>query len=74
MLTSFSKVYRSPNQLTMKKKSTENRLSLDKETIAHLNFEQLSPEQANEIQGGATRFTAGASCCAEDSTYTSCSH
>lgn len=56
----------------MKKKSTANRLALDKETIAHLNFEQLSVEQANEVQGGATGFTAGASCCAE-STYTSCS-
>ncbi|GGC05445.1 class I lanthipeptide [Dyadobacter sediminis] len=55
----------------MKKKSTTSRLSLDKETIANLNFEQLSAEQTNEVQGGATNFTAGASCCGE-STYTSC--
>lgn len=58
----------------MKKKSTPSRLSLDKETIAHLNVQQLSAEQADEIQGGATRFTGGGSCCAPEggSNYTSC--
>jgi len=56
----------------MKKKTNQKRLSLDKETIAKLNFEQLSDEQANQVQGGATGFTGGASCCGD--TYTSCAH
>jgi hypothetical protein len=56
----------------MKKKTTPHRLSLDKETIAHLNAEQLSVEQTEQVEGGATKFTGGASCCGPD-TYTSCS-
>ncbi|WP_337043542.1 class I lanthipeptide [Emticicia sp. 17c] len=56
----------------MKKKITSNRLTLDKETIAQLNAEQLSAEQGQEVVGGATKFTGGASCCGPD-TYTSCS-
>ncbi|WP_188584514.1 class I lanthipeptide [Dyadobacter sediminis] len=46
----------------MKKKSNKNRLSLDKEIVAHLNLEQLLSEQANAVQGGVTSFTACVSC------------
>ncbi|MFN3850379.1 MAG: class I lanthipeptide [Spirosomataceae bacterium] len=58
----------------MKKKNNEGRLSLDKETIARLNAEQLSDDQADQIVGGATGFTAGPSCCSDKptGTYTSC--
>ncbi|KAA6438897.1 hypothetical protein FEM33_15105 [Dyadobacter flavalbus] len=58
----------------MKKKSTTSKLSIDKETIARLNLEQLSEEQAQEVEGGVTGFTApGQSCCAgSNGTYTSC--
>jgi len=57
----------------MKKKSNKNRLSLDKETIAHLNLEQLLSEQANEVQGGAvTAFTACGASCWYGNPYTSC--
>ncbi|MFN3850378.1 MAG: class I lanthipeptide [Spirosomataceae bacterium] len=55
----------------MKKKVTPNRLTLDKETISQLNAEQLNNDQGQEIMGGATKFTGGASCCGPD-TYTSC--
>lgn len=56
----------------MKKKTTESRLSLDKETIARLNEEQLSIEQTQEVEGGAT--DQGPSCCGsgKTGTYTSC--
>ena len=59
----------------MKKKTEVSKLSLDKETIARLNAEQLSNEQTQEVQGGATDFTSGgSSCCADGSgsNYTSC--
>ncbi|WP_192579126.1 class I lanthipeptide [Dyadobacter aurulentus] len=54
----------------MKKKTTTSKLSIDKETIANLNFEQLSENQTDQVQGGATPFTgAPGSCCGG---YTSC--
>jgi hypothetical protein len=59
----------------MKKKNTNTKLSLDKETIARLNEEQLSSEQTQEVEGGATGpGDNGASCCGvgNTSTYTSC--
>ncbi|TLU89435.1 class I lanthipeptide [Dyadobacter sediminis] len=58
----------------MKKKTETSKLSLDKETIARLNEEQLSTEQTQEVEGGATAFTAGSSCCGigNTGTYTSC--
>lgn len=59
----------------MKKKVVESRLSLDKETIARLNEEQLSVEQTQEIEGGLVT-SEGASCCGsgKTGTYTSCPH
>jgi hypothetical protein len=59
----------------MKKKTGQSKLSLDKETIARLNEEQLTNEQTQEVEGGATAFTAGSSCCGigNGGTYTSCS-
>jgi hypothetical protein len=59
----------------MKKKTETSKLSIDKETIARLNEEQLSAEQAQEVEGGVTAFTAtGQSCCGigNGGTYTSC--
>ncbi|MFN3850377.1 MAG: class I lanthipeptide [Spirosomataceae bacterium] len=58
----------------MKKKNASTKLSLDKETIARLNEEQLSADQTQQVEGGATVFTAGASCCGigKTGTYTSC--
>jgi|GEM_PF-4983182 hypothetical protein len=58
----------------MKKKTGSSKLSLDKETIAKLNEEQLSTEQTQQVEGGGTGFTSGAgSCCdAGGGTYTSC--
>ncbi|KAA0988766.1 class I lanthipeptide [Dyadobacter sp. LJ53] len=58
----------------MKKKTETSKLSLDKETIARLNEEQLSAEQTQEVDGGATVFTGGSSCCGIGNTgsYTSC--
>ena len=54
----------------MKKKTATSKLSIDKETIANLNFEQLAEDQTNQIQGGVTPFTGGpVSCCGG---YTSC--
>lgn len=59
----------------MKRKSEVSKLSLDKETIARLNEEQLSNEQTQELEGGATAGgDNGPSCCGvgKTSTYTSC--
>ena len=52
-----------------KVKSETPKLSLDKETIARLNEEQLSQEQTQEIEGGATYATGGLTCCGG---FTSC--
>ncbi|WP_192579125.1 class I lanthipeptide [Dyadobacter aurulentus] len=55
----------------MKKKTTTSKLTIDKETVANLNFEQLSENQTVEIQGGVTPFTGmPISCCGDQ--YTSC--
>lgn len=58
----------------MKKKNIDSKLSLDKETIARLNEEQLSTEQTQEIEGGNTVGNGGPSCCGvgNTGTYTSC--
>ncbi|WP_337043540.1 class I lanthipeptide [Emticicia sp. 17c] len=58
----------------MKKKTNASKLSLDKETIARLNEEQLNADQTQQVEGGATAFTAGGSCCGigNTGTYTSC--
>ncbi|KAA0988764.1 class I lanthipeptide [Dyadobacter aurulentus] len=58
----------------MKKKKLNSKLSVDKETIANLNVEQLSSDQTELLQGGCgTHFTSGASCCHTTSPgYTSC--
>lgn len=58
----------------MKKKKLNSKLSVDKETIANLNVEQLSADQTELLQGGAgTAFTSGSSCCHTTApVYTSC--
>lgn len=59
----------------MKKRNEESKLSLDKETIARLNEEQLSIEQTNALEGGATGGgNTDPSCCGigKTGTYTSC--
>jgi len=56
----------------MKKKKETSKLFLDKKTITHLNFEQLSEEKAQEIQGGVTAFTACCTSCGNNYSYTSC--
>lgn len=59
------------NRRTMKKKTTTSKLTIDKETVANLNFEQLSESQTVQIQGGLTPFTGmPISCCGVQ--YTSC--
>ncbi|WP_031529516.1 class I lanthipeptide [Dyadobacter crusticola] len=61
----------------MKKRDLTSKLSFDKETIARLDIEQLSLDQTQEIEGGATNGgDNGPSCCGEGrtSTYTSCAN
>lgn len=48
----------------MKKKVVKSdKLSLDKEVIAKLNDEQLTNDQTELVEGGATITSPGVSCC-----------